>query len=224
MQIGIITYGETGFNLAERFRTQGHDVVLFDVTTTGSTSLLQSAQTATSLQDLAEKLSSKRVIWLSLPVELIDETLSSTKHYLSVSDIMIDIGPSDYRVSVRRAAELEALQIYYLDCGISEESFGQGIVMVGGNKFEFNYCESLFKLLARENGYLYCGRSGSGHFANMLRKTIDTQDKKSIAECLTRLKRSEYNLQLEEIIRLWSLTFHQETADLLHESISKIKL
>jgi 6-phosphogluconate dehydrogenase len=165
-------------------------------------------ETVTSLKDLAESIPSKRVIWLMIPAgELIDVTLDTLRPFLSVGDIVIDGGNSNYKDSVRRARELEALQINFLDCGTSGGTEGalHGVcAMIGGNRFAFNHCEPLFKDISVDNGYLYCGQSGSGHFVKMIHNGIEYGMMQSIAEGFEVMQKSEFNLNLEKVAGVWN--------------------
>jgi len=71
--------------------------------------------------------------------------------------------------------------------------------MIGGNKFAFNHCESLFKDIAVEDGYLYCGPGGSGHFVKMIHNGIEYGMMQSIAEGFEVMQQSEFKLDLEKV-------------------------
>jgi 6-phosphogluconate dehydrogenase len=209
MQIGLVGLGKMGYNLALNMKSKGHDVVAFDINAKTLESISsKGVGTVKSLKDLAEKLSTKRVIWLMIPAgELVDSTLEMLKPFLTVGDIIIDGGNSNYKDSVRRAGELEALQISYLDCGTSGGTEGalHGVcAMIGGNRFAFNHCEPLFQDIAIENGYLYCGGSGSGHFVKMIHNGIEYGMMQSIAEGFEVMHKSEFKLDLEKVAKVWN--------------------
>ena len=209
MQIGLVGLGKMGYNLALNMKNKGHEVVAYDINQ--KTLDLISAQgisTVTTLEDLVESITTKRVIWLMIPAgELVDNTLAMLTPLLSVGDIIIDGGNSNYKDSVRRARELEALQINYLDCGTSGGMEGalHGVcAMIGGNRFAFNHCEQLLKDISIENGYLYCGPSGSGHFVKMIHNGIEYGMMQSIAEGFEVMHKSEFNLDLEKVAKVWN--------------------
>lgn len=209
MQIGLVGLGKMGYNLALNMKNKGHEVVAYDINQ--KTLDLISAQgisTVTTLKDLVESITTKRVIWLMIPAgELVDNTLAMLTPLLSVGDIIIDGGNSNYKDSVRRARELEALQINYLDCGTSGGMEGalHGVcAMIGGNRFAFNHCEQLLKDISIENGYLYCGPSGSGHFVKMIHNGIEYGMMQSIAEGFEVMHKSEFNLDLEKVAKVWN--------------------
>ncbi len=167
MQIGLVGLGKMGFNLALDLQRNKYDVVAYDVNPAAIKSIQEKGiKTATSLKDLAENIQSKRIIWLIIPSgELVDQTIQEIQPYLSVGDIIIDGGNSFYKDSMRRYEEMEAFQIDFLECGISngaddEPSKISG--MIHGNRFAFNYCKQLFKDICEE-GYQYCGKIGSAY-------------------------------------------------------------
>jgi len=209
MQIGLVGLGKMGFNLALNLQSKGYDVVAYDINEATRKAISDTGITAvTSLEQLALKVESKRVIWLMIPAgPLVDETLETLKPHLSVGDIVIDGGNSFYKDSRRRARELEALQIDYLDCGTSGGTEGarHGVcAMIGGNKFAFSYCEKIFKDISIENGYLYCGTSGSGHFVKMVHNGIEYGMMQSIAEGFEVMHKSEFKLDLEKVAGVWN--------------------
>jgi 6-phosphogluconate dehydrogenase len=209
MQIGLVGLGKMGYNLALNIKNKGHEVVAYDINESALKSIAAHGVTPVhSLKDLAESLSSKRVIWLMIPAgELVDTTLEMLAPFLSVGDIVIDGGNSNYKDSVRRARELEAVQINFLDCGTSGGTEGalHGVcAMIGGNRFAFNHCEALFKDIAIPDGYLYCGPSGSGHFVKMIHNGIEYGMMQSIAEGFEVMHKSEFGLDLEKVAKVWN--------------------
>lgn len=208
MQIGLIGLGKKGRNLALTLQQKDYQVIAYDI----DAEKLQDAaehglQTVTSLPELAEATQSKRVIWMTLSEpEVIDYTLELLKHYLSVSDIVIDGSNSYYKDSMRRAMELGALQIDFLDCGMSPGTgTSQGIcAMVGGNRFAFNYSESLFRDIAVPNSYLYCGASGSGHFVSMIQNNIVQGMADAIVKGFEEMHSSDLRLDLRKIAGAWN--------------------
>jgi 6-phosphogluconate dehydrogenase len=209
MQIGLVGLGKMGFNLALNMKSKGHDVVAYDINESTLEKIQEKGITPVrSLKGLAEKLTSKRVLWLMIPAgELVDSTIDTLTPYLTVGDIIIDGGNSYFKDSVRRAKALETKQINYLDCGTSGGTEGalQGVcAMVGGNRFAFNHCEPLFKDISVPNGYLYCGASGSGHFVKMIHNGIEYGMMQSIAEGFEVMERSDFKLDLEKVAKVWN--------------------
>jgi 6-phosphogluconate dehydrogenase len=100
----------------------------------------------------------------------IDVIISTLKNNLNEGDIVIDGSNSHYTDTIARARELEKIGVHFLDCGTGGGIEGalNGIsAMVGGKKEIADYCEPLFKSICVQDGYLYCGRTGNGHFTKM---------------------------------------------------------
>jgi 6-phosphogluconate dehydrogenase len=61
--------------------------------------------------------------------------------------------------------------------------------------------KTLFKNLAVKNGYAYIGKSGSGHFVKMVHNAIEYGMMQSIAEGFDLLKQSDFNLDLQTVLK-----------------------
>jgi 6-phosphogluconate dehydrogenase len=113
---------------------------------------------------------------------------------LEADDILIDGGNSCYVDDIRRAKELAAKKIHYVDVGTSGGVWGleRGYcMMIGGEKGVVQHLDPIFSTLApgagdaartpgRENldgtaeqGYLHCGPNGAGHFVKMVHNGIE---------------------------------------------------
>jgi 6-phosphogluconate dehydrogenase len=133
--------------------------------------------------------------------------LSNLKFHLAPDDIVIDGGNSHFKDTLTRARELEKLGIHYLDCGTSGGVSGalHGVcTMIGGKRDVFDYCETIFKSISVPNGYLYCGKSGSGHFAKMVHNGIEYGMMQAIAEGVEVLHRHDPEIDLAAVTRVWN--------------------
>jgi 6-phosphogluconate dehydrogenase len=209
MQIGLIGLGKMGFNLALNIHRHGHKIMAFDLNQTSIESIgKKGIATASSIESLVKGFTEKKVIWLMIPAgDPVDHTIKTLLPLLSSGDIIIDGGNSNYKDSVRRAKELEAKGIDYLDCGTSGGMEGalHGVcAMIGGKKSAFDFCEPLFKDIAVKDGFLYCGPSGSGHFVKMIHNGIEYGMMQSIAEGFEVLQKSEFGLDLKNVAKVWN--------------------
>lgn len=209
MQIALIGLGKMGFNLGMNMHNHKHEVVAFDL----NQQLLQSIQTkgirtASSLDQLVSSLKGRKVIWMMIPAgQAVDLTIQQLVPLLRSGDILIDGGNSNYKDSMRRAKELEAQGIDFLDCGTSGGMEGalHGIcAMVGGKKEAFAYCEPFIKDISVKDGYLYCGPSGAGHFVKMIHNGIEYGMMQALAEGFEILHKSEFNLDLRAVAGVWN--------------------
>jgi 6-phosphogluconate dehydrogenase len=147
-----------------------------------------------SLQDFVSKMERPRAIWLMVPAAAVDGTIAGLLPFLDPDDILIDGGNSYYVDDIRRAKELAAKQIHYLDVGTSGGVWGleRGYcMMIGGEKDIAKHLDPIFSTLApgagdlartpgreklggtAEQGYLHCGPSGAGHFVKMVHNGIE---------------------------------------------------
>jgi 6-phosphogluconate dehydrogenase len=138
---------------------------------------------------------------------LVDSTLQELKPLLSRGDVIIEGGNSNYKDSVRRAAEFAKEGIEFHDCGTSGGTEGalNGICsMIGGNKRSFSFLEPVFKDISLPGGYLYCGEAGAGHYVKMIHNGIEYGMMQAIAEGFEVLQKSEFNLDLPAIAGVWN--------------------
>lgn len=209
MQIGIVGLGKMGFNLALNLHSNMFKVLAYDISDDARKRIRsEQVDTVDSLKDLAAAFTGKRVIWLMVPSgTIVDDTINMLVPLLSKGDIIIDGGNSNYKDSVRRYRLLEEKGIDFLDCGTSGGVSGalNGVcAMIGGKQEVFAQCEPIFKAVSVENGYLYCGESGSGHFIKMVHNGIEYGMMQSIAEGFELMQRSEYDFNHEAVASLWN--------------------
>lgn len=198
-----------GGKMVERLLTKNHEVVVFNLTQKEiDEAVLLGAVGATSLKDLSEKLDGDRkIIWLMVPAgEPVDENIKNLLPYLNSGDILIDGGNSYWRDSIKRSQQLEEYGIHYIDCGTSGGVWGLQngyCLMYGGNKEACTSIEPIFRSLAPDNGYIYCGKSGSGHMIKMVHNGIEYGMMQAYAEGFEIIKESPFDIDLEKIAFTW---------------------
>lgn len=209
MKIGVIGLGKMGFNLALNLKKNGHEVIGFDLNAATLQAINKDGiSTVNSLEELTASLGVAKIVWLMIPSgKYVDSTLNELKNLLTKGDTIIEGGNSNYKDSIRRAAEFEQLNIDYFDCGTSGGTEGalNGIcAMIGGNKNAFQTVEPIFKAISVPNGYLYCGPAGSGHYVKMLHNGIEYGMMQAIAEGFEMLQKSEFDLDLAAVAKVWN--------------------
>lgn len=209
MNIGVVGLGKMGFNLSLNLLDHSHEVIVYDINQEAVENLSKhGAVGAATISELVDRLSSPRVIWLMVPAGAItDNVISELKPLLSEGDIVIDGGNSHYKQSVHRAEELLNQGIHFLDVGTSGGTEGarNGVcTMVGGNQEAFQHVEPVFRDICVENGYLYAGESGSGHFLKMVHNGIEYGMMQSIAEGFDLLEKSSFDFDYEKVARVWN--------------------
>ena len=209
MQIGFVGLGKMGFNLALNLHGHGYDVVAFDVAATNvSNIVLEGVAGASNLGEMCQQLHGRKIIWLMVPAgNPVDSCIEDLIPHLNPHDIVIDGGNSNFNDSIRRHNYLASKAIDYLDCGTSggvDGALNGACTMIGGNKNAFDYCESLFKAISVENGYLYAGGAGAGHFVKMIHNGIEYGMMQAIAEGFEVMQKSAYNFDLKEVARVFN--------------------
>lgn len=195
MQLGMIGLGRMGANMVRRLLKGGHQCVVFDRSPKAVEELArEKAVGASSLADFVAKLEKPRALWLMVPAAVTDATIADLLPNLEAGDIVIDGGNSYYIDDIRRAHELAARKIHYLDVGTSGGVWGleRGYcMMIGGEPDVVKRLDPVFAALApgrgaiprtagrekvggtAEQGYLHCGPSGAGHFVKMVHNGIE---------------------------------------------------
>jgi 6-phosphogluconate dehydrogenase len=186
MELGMIGLGRMGSNMVRRLLNGGHRCVVFDVSQKAVNELVsEKAVGGNSFQDLVSKMQKPRAIWLMVPAAAVEETISKLVPHLDAGDTLIDGGNSYYVDDMRRAKDLAARRIHYVDVGTSGGVWGleRGYcMMIGGEVEVVKRLDPIFATLApgvgdiprtpgrekldgtAEQGYLHCGPNGAGHF------------------------------------------------------------
>jgi len=211
MQVGMIGLGRMGMNMARRLLIGGHHVVVYNRTYEKVEQMeKEGAEGSKSLEELIQKLSMPRVVWMMYPAgELVDETVSILSSLLSKGDVIVEGGNSFYKDDIRRARMLKTLDIHYVDAGVSGGIWGLKVgycTMIGGDEADFKHIEPLLKTLAPPDGYLYCGSAGAGHFVKMIHNGIEYAIMEAYGEGFELLKSSPYgeNLEIDKVAHLWN--------------------
>jgi len=177
MRIGMIGLGRMGANMVRRLARGGHDCVVFDAAPGAADALSDvKAEAAKSIADFVARLAAPRAIWLMIPAANVDSTIAGLLPLLSKGDVLVDGGNSHYVDDLRRAQELSAKGVHYLDIGTSGGMWGleRGYcLMIGGEAGAVKRLDPVFKSLAAEGGHLHCGPSGAGHFVKMVHNGIE---------------------------------------------------
>ena len=198
-----------GLNLVYNLLDHGHEVVAYDVDQERMKLVeKEGALTAADYQEMVQKLDSPRVIWLMIPAgHLIDQVIEQFIPYLEAGDILIDGGNSNYKDTVRRADMLMEKGIHFVDVGTSGgmEGARQGAcTMIGGQKEVFERLEPIFKDISVEDGYLYTGKVGSGHFLKMVHNGIEYGMMQSVAEGFEILEKSQFDYNYQDVAKVWN--------------------
>jgi 6-phosphogluconate dehydrogenase len=235
MQLGVVGLGRMGGNIVQRLQRHGHSCVVYDRSADAVTALAKKGAVGSSgLKDLAAKLSTPRAVWLMLPAgEATEDAVNELRGVLQSGDIVIDGGNSFYKDDVRRARSLKEKGINYVDSGTSGGVWGLDrgyCLMIGGDKKIVDHLDPIFSALAPglgniertagrdgrdprpEQGYMYCGPCGAGHFVKMIHNGIEYGMMQAYAEGFAILKGAtsdarppdeRYDLDVADIAEVW---------------------
>jgi 6-phosphogluconate dehydrogenase len=196
MQLGMIGLGRMGANMVRRLMRGGHECVVFDLSADNVRQLTGEGATGSdSLDDFIGRLKKPRAVWIMVPAgNATEKTVNDLAARMEADDIIIDGGNSNYKDDARRAMALREKKINYVDVGTSGGVWGleRGYcMMIGGPEEAVQHLDPIFKTLApgrgeivrtpgrekvsgtAEDGYVYCGPSGAGHFVKMVHNGIE---------------------------------------------------
>jgi len=209
MKIGMIGLGKMGANMTERLLKGGHDVVAYDLSADALKQAAgKGAETATTLAELAGKLTAPRAAWVMVPAGApTNDTIEELAGLFSAGDVIVDGGNSNYKEAVDIAARLEKSGIGFVDAGTSGGVWGltEGYcLMVGGTNESVGVVEPALRTLAPEGGYAHVGPVGAGHFVKMVHNGIEYGIMQAYAEGFEIMhEASEFDLDLHEIASIW---------------------
>jgi 6-phosphogluconate dehydrogenase len=224
-----------GANMARRLMRDGHEVVVTDLSADNVKNMAgEGAVASSSLDDFVSKLGKPKIAWLMVPAGgPTEQTVQTLAQKFQAGDILIDGGNSYFKDDVRRSKQLKDKGIHYVDVGTSGGVWGleRGYcMMLGGPKEVVQQLDPIFKTLApgrgdiprtpgreklggtAEDGYIYCGPSGAGHFVKMVHNGIEYGIMQAYAEGFDIFKNAtskelpedlRYDLNLPDIAEVW---------------------
>ncbi len=235
MRLGMVGLGRMGANMTRRLMRGGHEVVVTDLSANNVKKIAgEGAIASASLDDFVGRLQPPRIAWLMVPAGgPTEQTVQALAQKFQKGDIIIDGGNSYYKDDVRRSLQLRDRGIHYVDVGTSGGVWGleRGYcMMIGGPKDAVQYLDPIFKTLApgrgtiartpgreklpgtAEDGYIYCGPSGAGHFVKMVHNGIEYGIMQAYAEGFDIFRNAtskqlpeehRYDLNLADIAEVW---------------------
>lgn len=212
MKLGMIGLGKMGGNMAQRLIQGGHEVVGYNRGTAVTDQLAAEVGLipAYSLAEVVEQLAPPRVAWVMVPSGGATEgVVFELGNLLSVGDLVVDGGNSNYKDTMRRGQMLAEKGIDYVDVGTSGGIWGlkEGYsMMVGGTETAVNVLTPALKTLApgEAQGWGHVGPSGAGHFVKMVHNGIEYGLMQAYAEGFEIMKAKEtFGLDLHQISEIW---------------------
>ena len=235
MQLGMIGLGRMGANMVRRLLRGGHSCVVFDLNPENVQRSAGEGATGThSLDEFVRKLERPRIAWVMVPAgDPTERTVMAVAERMETGDIVVDGGNSHFKDDVRRAGLLRAKGIHYVDVGTSGGIWGleEGYcMMVGGPEEAVGHLALILKTLApgrgdiprtpgrekavgtAEEGYLYCGPVGAGHFVKMVHNGMEYGLMQAYAEGFDILRNADskelpeehrYTFNVGDIAEVW---------------------
>ncbi|HME47966.1 phosphogluconate dehydrogenase (NAD(+)-dependent, decarboxylating) [Mycobacterium sp.] len=204
MQLGLVGLGKMGFNMRERLRDGGHEVIGYDPRPEVSDVL--------SLAALAQALAPPRIVWVMVPSgPVTHETIAALADVLGRGDLVIDGGNSRFTEDRPHAKLLGENGIAFVDAGVSggiwglKEGYG---LMVGGSNADVQRAMPVFDTLRpagpRELGFVHAGPVGAGHYAKMVHNGVEYGLMTSYAEGYELLAAEELINDPQAVIQAWT--------------------
>jgi 6-phosphogluconate dehydrogenase len=194
MKLGVIGLGKMGKQVVQRLLHDHHEVV---VISSKPETLAEAkgwgAETAEDRADLVKKLGKDPVVWIMIPADAVEDTMSQLIDLMPHGGTIVDGGNSDYRETRRRAGLAAERGVTLIDSGTSGGIHGldNGFsMMVGGDKATVDRLQPVFATLAQPSGWAYFGPAGAGHFTKMVHNAIEYGIMESYAEGFRLLKES----------------------------------
>ena len=235
MKLGMVGLGRMGANMTRRLMRGGHEVVVTDLSADNVKQIAsEGAIASSSLDDLVAKLGKPRIAWLMVPAgSATEQTVVALAQHMQAGDVLIDGGNSYFKDDIRRSRQLKEKGIHYVDVGTSGGVWGleRGYcMMIGGPEAVVRQLDPIFKTLTPgrgdiprtpgrekmpgtvEQGYIYCGPSGAGHFVKMVHNGIEYGMMQAYAEGFDIFRNANskdlpedqrYELNLADIAEVW---------------------
>lgn len=230
INFGMVGLGRMGANIVRRLQKSGISSVVFDLSPSVVSSLvLEGATGSESFEEMVKKLPTPRAIWVMVPSSVTGRTITELSEHLDAGDTVIDGGNSYYRDDLENASLLTSKGINFVDVGTSGGVYGleRGYsLMIGGDEEVVRKLRPIFSALApgfesasrtpgrdgeiadSEEGFLYCGPVGAGHYVKMIHNGIEYGMMAAFAEGLGILEAAKdaqpsYQLNIPEITEVW---------------------
>ncbi len=209
MRIAMIGLGKMGANMTERLLKGGHQVVAHDLSKDALAQAAdKGAETATTLDELAAKLTPPRAAWVMVPAgAATNSTIDALASLFAAGDVIVDGGNSNYKEAQVIAERLDTQGIGFVDAGTSGGVWGLSegyCLMVGGTADAVAVVEPALETLAPQGGYAHVGPVGAGHFVKMVHNGIEYGLMQAYAEGFEIMGAAkEFDLDLHEIASIW---------------------
>lgn len=223
--IGLIGLAVMGENLALNMESKGFKVSVYNRMAPGEEGVVarflegrgkgKNFTGAFSIKELVDSVRAPRKIMMMVKAgEPVDQLIAQLVPYLSLGDVIIDGGNSDFQDTERRVKDVEAFGMYFIGTGISGGEIGAlhgPSIMPGGSPQAWPLVKDILQSVAAklEDGTPCCqwvGSGGAGHFVKTVHNGIEYGDMQLISEAYSLLKGSysSDNDTLAEVFDQWN--------------------
>jgi len=209
-----------GGNMVHRIhRDSDHQVIAFDPNAEAvATAESHGASGATSLEELVSKLDTPRTVWVMVPAgEITEQTVHALADLMDEGDTIVDGGNSKWTDDRRRAEELSARGLHYVDVGTSGGVWGLEVgycMMAGGDDEAVQRLAPILDILAPptsedsrhaigDRGWHHFGPAGSGHYVKMVHNGVEYGIMQAYAEGFSLMQASEFPIDNAKVAHLW---------------------
>lgn len=204
MQLGLVGLGKMGFNMRQRLRDGGHEVIGYDPR--------PEVSDVANLSELTSLLSTPRIVWVMVPSgPITHDTITVLTEVLQPGDLVVDGGNSRYTEDGPHAELLGAHGIGFVDAGVSGGIWGltEGYgLMVGGSDADVARLMPIFDTLRPAgdvaDGFVHAGPVGAGHYAKMVHNGIEYGLMMAYAEGYELLAAEPLITDTQAVLQAWT--------------------
>lgn len=204
MQLGLVGLGKMGFNMRQRLRDGGHEVIGYDPR--------PEVSDVANLSELTSLLSTPRIVWVMVPSgPITHDTITVLTEVLQPGDLVVDGGNSRYTEDGPHAELLGAHGIGFVDAGVSGGIWGltEGYgLMVGGSDADVARLMPIFDSLRPAgdvaDGFVHAGPVGAGHYAKMVHNGIEYGLMMAYAEGYELLAAEPLITDTQAVLQAWT--------------------
>ena len=204
MQLGLVGLGKMGFNMRQRLRDGGHEVIGYDPR--------PEVSDVANLSELTRLLSTPRIVWVMVPSgPITHDTITVLTEVLQPGDLVVDGGNSRYTEDGPHAELLGAHGIGFVDAGVSGGIWGltEGYgLMVGGSDADVARLMPIFDTLRPAgdvaDGFVHAGPVGAGHYAKMVHNGIEYGLMMAYAEGYELLAAEPLITDTQAVLQAWT--------------------
>jgi 6-phosphogluconate dehydrogenase len=209
MRIGFIGLGKMGAQMVTKLVAAGHEVVATDISPEAvAASVAGGAIGAADQTALVQALPQPATIWVMIPQQFVDATLTSLLPLLPEGSTIVDGGNSDYRQTMERSQLVLAAGHQLVDCGTSGGIMGleHGFsMMLGGSQAAVEGLSPILDTLSGPSGgWHHFGPTGTGHYVKMVHNGIEYGLMQAYAEGYDLLSRGPLGpIDLAAVAAVW---------------------